>query len=117
MQILKYGVVGIVGVVVGLLLGGKVATESLGGVYSVTSKYFNDGIVVDTSTLVVDAPNNFVGVGSSTPTRLLSIGTAGATSSVNLGKVCYTVTTSTGGTVFYWYGPSGNVASSTSSCN
>lgn len=47
----------------------------------------------------------------------LSMGTAGATSTVSLGKVCYTVTTSNGSTVFYWYGPSGDVASSTTSCN
>lgn len=122
MQILKTIGVGILGVVVGLLLAGAFQNENVGGVYSNVTKNFTDGvftggITVDTSTLLVDATNNRVGIGTTSPAVLLAVGTAGATSSVNLGKVCYTVTTSNGGTVYYWYGASGNVASSTTSCN
>lgn len=48
----------------------------------------------------------------------LSAGAAGATSTVNLGKVCYRYELSSGGgSVYYWFGPNGNIASSTASCN
>lgn len=60
-----------------------------------------------------------IGIATTTASSsaVIAAGTAGATTTVNLGKVCYTVTTSAGATVFYWYGLSGNVASSTVSCN
>jgi hypothetical protein len=55
MQIAKYTALVIVGVVVGLLLGGKVATESLGGVYSNVEKQFTSGIVYTESSRSITA--------------------------------------------------------------
>lgn len=85
----KYGALVIVGVVVGLLLGGKVATENLGGVYSTTEMNF--------PSLVVKNPS------------------ANATTSIVVGKVCYTVTESDGGTVYWYAKADGNFGTTTSS--
>lgn len=52
-----------------------------------------------------------------TVTGASTLGTTGATTSINVGKVCYTITSATG-TVFYAsYNGMGALATSTSSCN
>lgn len=89
MQIAKYVALVIAGVVVGLLLGGKVATESLGGVYNTVSREF--------PALTVKNP------------------VASATTSIIVGKVCYTVTEADGGTVYWFAKADGNLGTTTSS--
>lgn len=45
-------------------------------------------LAVDTDTLKVDSTNDRVGIGTSTPTTDLSIGTANATSTISMGNFC-----------------------------
>ena len=45
-------------------------------------------LTVDTNTLYVSAVNNRVGIGTSTPSFLLSIGADSATSTIGMGKFC-----------------------------
>lgn len=89
MNILKTIGIGIAGVVVGLLLAGAYSGQNLSGIYQTVSGNF--------PALIVNAGNG--------------------TTSVSVNKVCYSVVTTTGTTVYYWYGPTGNVSSSTNSCN
>lgn len=47
----------------------------------------------------------------------LIVGSSSATSSTNLGKACLTMTESDGGTVYWYASATGNLATSSSSCN
>jgi hypothetical protein len=80
-------------------------------------------LIVDTSTLVVDNDNNKVGIGSTTPSALLSAGVAAsvssATTTIDFAKPCFRMTTDSG-TMLYYYISSTNTlggwATSTTSC-
>lgn len=87
MTILKTLGIGIAGVVVGLLLAGALQNERVGGVYNTVDTYF----------------------------PALTVGQSNATTSINVGKVCFTVTESDGGTVYWYAKADGNFGTTTSS--
>ena len=51
-----------------------------------------------------------------TRTGAVTIGTASATSSVNFGRACWTVTANDGDTVYVFFDANGSLATSSSSC-
>ena len=81
-------------------------------------------LAVDTNTLLVDAVNNRVGIGSTTPTAALSVGgpstVSTGTSTIDFAKPCFRMTTDDGTTLYYWpslkAGVLGGWATSTASC-
>jgi len=81
-------------------------------------------LVVDTNTLYVDATNNKVGIGTSTPSAMLSAGVTGsvssATTTIDFAKPCFRMTAEDG-TMLYLYlklnaNAYSNWATSTPSC-
>lgn len=93
--------IGIAGVVVGLLLAGIFQGASLGGVYSITEQTFDDVVINDDLTVADD----------------VTFGSSSATTSTNLGRACITLTESDGGTVYWYANASGDLATSSTSCN
>jgi len=86
--------------------------------------------VADTNTLVVSAANNRIGIGSSTPGALFSLGNSGGTTTILAERLClvakaptgdgyiyYTIATSSGASAGNANGfPSGGWATSTRAC-
>lgn len=118
--------IGIAGVVVGLLLAGVFQGASLGGVYNNVTPDFSEGISVDGTVVIdgdgnVDAPiTSTTGTFSSTLTfnGALNSGTATtSTTTIAVGKVCYSFTDSDGTDLYGWYKLDGTFATSTASCS
>lgn len=88
---LKITAAGIVGVVVGLLLGGKVATDmvaqNLGGIYNTVGQVF--------PTITVQNP------------------VQNATTTMVMGRLCMQVTESDGGTIYWFARADGNLGTTT----
>lgn len=103
-NVLKAGALVIVGVVVGLLLGGKVATESLGGVYSLTTQNFTTVATEDLS-----ASDDV------TITDRLTMGDSTGTTTMVLGKVCISLTSSTGTAFYAYFSSNGTLSTTTNS--
>ncbi|MDP2709142.1 MAG: hypothetical protein Q8O93_03790 [bacterium] len=82
------------------------------------------GLIVDTDTLLVDADNNRVGIASSTPNAMLSVGAAptatSATSTIDFAKPCFKMATEDGTELYLYLKLNSNAysnwATSTTSC-
>lgn len=79
----------------------------LGGAITATSTLtLTDDLIVDTDTLFVDNSADKVGVSSSTPSAMLSVGAdTTATSTLDFAKPCFRMNVDTGGTLtelYYW---------------
>ena len=98
MTILKYIGTAVAGVVVGLLLGGQ--GVSLAGVYEITTQNFTNVVTEDI-----------------TVTDDLVAGSSSATTSVNLGRVCFTLNEYDGTTTYWYVSTTGSLATSSTSCN
>jgi hypothetical protein len=98
---------GVIGLVVGLLLGFAGPQDGVGGTYEITKQFFSAGIEVDGTTQVetldVDGATTF--------------GSPTATTSINFGRACWRVTTTTGSTTFVFFNSTGVLATSSNSCN
>lgn len=100
LKMLLSGVLG--GLVVLLLSGVFTPDRGIGGVYSITEQYFTSGIDV---------------VGTADLNGSVEIGSSAATSSVNFGRACWTVTANDGDTTYVFFNGTGSLATSSSSCN
>ena len=104
----------VLGVIVGVLFSVSMnGGGNLAGVYEQVATYFPQGISTDAT-----APTAGQVRGTTlTVTGATTLGSSSATTSINVGKVCYTITSATG-TVFYAsYNGAGALATSTTSCN
>ena len=87
-----------------------------------TTTISTGGLIVDTDTLVVDYLTNKVGIGSSTPGAMLSVGptptAASATSTIDFSKPCFKMATEDGTVYYLRLDPTQNhvFATSTTSC-
>ncbi len=99
----------IVSIGVAGLIGGNQSGDNLGA----AGTRFQNGISTDST-----SPTRGQIRGTTlTVTGAQTFGTSGATTSISVGKVCYTITSATG-TVFYAsYNGAGALATSTTSCN
>lgn len=71
----------------------------------------------DTSLFFVDASTDRVGIGTSSPTQLLTVGTTGTTSA-DLGKFCISARANDGSGVTYLYiNSTGSLATTSTSCH
>lgn len=87
--------------IIAFIAGSFFSGSKLGG----TTNY--DDLAVDSITTSGDAT-----VGDD-----LVVGSASATTSINVGRVCYTITSATGTTFYASYNGAGALATSTTSCN
>ena len=99
-------------------------TEDVAGITNYDSLVLNDaGENVDDTRFegdtnenlfLVDVSADRIGIGSSTPTDLFSVGNGVSTSTVNLGKLCLQTVSSSGSSIWLYINSSGNWATSTS---
>lgn len=97
-------------VVAGLVIGGlfgifKADTPSTGGV-TFENEIFKANVVVEQK----------LGIASSTPSSMLSVGSGSATSTVDLGKFCLRGKTVSGGTGYVYLDANGSLATTSTSC-
>lgn len=85
--------------------------EVTGGVYNQVTQEFREGLKAGTSNQFQVAND-----GDLSTTGTVAIGTSSATSSVNFGRACWTVTRAGGSQLFVWFTAQGALATSTSSC-
>ena len=117
----------IAGVVIGYFAHAVITGQSFGGVYEQTARSFSQGFNAGTSNQMsvssagAVTTSASVSVATTSTSRMLNVGAGGsATSTVNLGKPCFQVTTDTGATIYAWFhvgdGSIGAIATSTTSC-
>jgi hypothetical protein len=94
----------VAGIVGATTIGTNISTT--GSADMATTTISGGDLIVDTNTLVVDNDNNRVGIGSTTPSALLSAGVAAsassATTTIDFAKPCFRMTTEDG-TMLYVY--------------
>ncbi len=107
-EILKTIGISVAVVIVALLLTGNIGgNDGMGGTYEITKQYFAEGIEASDVTVTDDL----------TVTDDTTFGTSAATTSINYGKACWTITTVNGSTTYVSFNSTGNLATSSTSCN
>lgn len=101
-DILKTIGISVAVVIVALLLTGNIGgNDGVGGTYEIRKQFFSAGVETDDLTVTDDTV----------------FGTSAATTSVNFGKACWTVTTAIGSTTYVTFNSTGVLATSTTNCN
>lgn len=94
---------------------GKIEVD--GAAYFDSTVTITSTLAVDTNTLKIDATNNYVGVGTTTPSATFAVGTsAAATTTVDFSRTCMRMTNEAG--VQYWcrVNAAGTFSCTTASC-